>query len=248
MCKSVFQKLVPGVLGYQHKIKNDALTKIMRSGFFCHIHRNCSGDVDQQNVLSGKSLLINFAKKTMRKLSLSELNRLSPEQRKQAETIPLVVVLDNLRSMHNIGSVFRTADAFRIEAVFLCGITAQPPNREMQKTALGATESVNWQYFNTTPEAITYLKMLKYLVVSVEQAEGSIHLNDFLIPENQPIAVILGNEVEGVQQQILDESDFCIEIPQYGTKHSLNVSVTAGIVIWELFNRFTGNNTLKLNK
>lgn len=180
----------------------------------------------------------------MRKLSLIELNRLSPEQRKQAETIPVVVVLDNLRSMHNIGSVFRTADAFRIDAVFLCGITAQPPNREMQKTALGATESVNWKYFDSTAEAIIFLKSLNYLIVSIEQAEGSVHLNDFILPENQPIAVILGNEVEGVQQQILDKSDFCIEIPQYGTKHSLNVSVTAGIVIWELFNRFADNNTL----
>ena len=151
----------------------------------------------------------------MRKLKITELNRISAEEFKKADKLPLVVILDDIRSLHNIGSVFRTSDAFRIECIYLCGITATPPHPEMHKTALGAEFTVNWKYVNNAVDAVDNLRKEGYIVYSVEQAEG--------------------NEVKGVQQEVIDHSDGCIEIPQYGTKHSLNVSVTAGIVIWELF-------------
>ncbi len=173
----------------------------------------------------------------MRKLTLTELGRMSLEQHQQASKLPIVVVLDNLRSQHNIGSIFRTADAFRLEAVYLCGITAKPPNREMNKTALGATESVDWKYFSTTVEAVSTLKERKYTLIGVEQTTLSIPLGSFKLPATEGIALIFGNEVSGIEQEVLDMVETCIEIPQYGTKHSLNVSVSAGIVIWDVFTK-----------
>lgn len=171
----------------------------------------------------------------MRKLSIIELHRISAEEFKQARKLPLVVVLDNVRSLHNIGSVFRTADAFRIECIYLCGITACPPHPEMHKTALGAEFTVSWQYVENTVQAVDNLRAQGYVVYSVEQVEGSTMLDELTLDPARKYAVVLGNEVKGVQQEVVDHSDGCIEIPQYGTKHSLNVSVTAGIVMWDLF-------------
>lgn len=172
----------------------------------------------------------------MRKLRTIEMQRLTVEQFRNAEKMPLVVVLDDVRSMYNVGSVFRTCDAFRVEAIFLCGITATPPHNEIHKTALGAEESVTWQYFSTAQEAVRNLQNSGYSVFSIEQAEGSTKLEDLSTTLTNPqhkYAIVLGNEVKGVKQEIIDTSDGCIEIPQYGTKHSLNVSVTAGIVVYE---------------
>lgn len=171
----------------------------------------------------------------MRKLKITELNRLNIEEFKHAEKLPLAVVLDNVRSLHNIGSVFRTSDAFRVSDILLCGITATPPQQEIHKTALGAEDSVSWTYFKDTIEAVNFLKDNGFEVFSVEQVEGSIMLEDFVPSKDKKYAVIFGNEVKGVRQDVVDLCDGCIEIPQYGTKHSLNVSVTAGIVIWDLF-------------
>lgn len=170
-----------------------------------------------------------------RKLKITELNRISAEEFKKADKLPLVVILDNVRSLHNIGSVFRTSDAFRVECIYLCGITATPPHPEMHKTALGAEFTVDWKYVNNVVEAVDNLRREGYIVFSVEQAENSIMLEDMRLEQGKRYAVVLGNEVKGVQQEVIDHSDGCIEIPQYGTKHSLNVSVTAGIVIWDLF-------------
>lgn len=171
-----------------------------------------------------------------RKLKMEELNRMSSDEFREAEKFPVVVVLDNIRSMNNIGSFFRTADAFRLQELILCGITATPPHRDIHKTALGATESVAWRYFPTTLEAVDTLRKEGFLIISVEQAENSRKLNeDFEM--KPPVALIFGNEVDGVEQKAIDCSDFCVEIPQYGTKHSLNVTVCAGIVIWEFFKR-----------
>ena len=168
----------------------------------------------------------------MKKLRTIEMNRLSVEEFKQADKLPLIVVLDDVRSMHNVGSVFRTGDAFRIEAVYLCGITSTPPSAEIHKTALGAEDSVSWKYFKTALEALEALKADGYEVYSVEQAHGSTMLHSFTPIQNKKYAVILGNEVKGVHQEVVDASDGCLEIPQFGTKHSMNVSVTAGIIIW----------------
>lgn len=173
----------------------------------------------------------------MKKLKITELNRLSPEEFKTAAKIPLIVVLDNVRSMHNTGSVFRTADAFVVEAVYLCGITNVPPHPEIHKTALGAEDTVNWKYFEDTHESIVELKKEGYKVLAIEQVESSTMLTDFTVSDGQKYAVVLGNEVKGVQQSVVDMCDGCIEIPQFGTKHSLNVSVTGGIIIWEFFKR-----------
>ena len=170
-----------------------------------------------------------------RKLKITELNRISAEEFKKANKLPLVVILDNVRSLHNIGSVFRTSDAFRVECIYLCGITATPPHPEMHKTALGAEFTVDWKYVNNAVEAVDNLRQEGYVVFSVEQAEKSIMLENIQLEQGRRYAVVLGNEVKGVQQEVIDHSDGCIEIPQYGTKHSLNVSVTAGIVIWDLF-------------
>jgi 23S rRNA (guanosine2251-2'-O)-methyltransferase len=173
----------------------------------------------------------------MKKISLDELGRISLDDFRQSEKSSMVIVLDNIRSQHNIGSVFRTSDAFRIEKIYLCGISATPPNREIQKTALGATESVAWEYFEKTSLAIDELKKLGYVIISIEQVEGSTSLNKFIPEKNKKYALVFGNEVKGVEQGIVDLSDLCLEIPQFGTKHSFNVSVTAGIVMWDLFNK-----------
>lgn len=180
-------------------------------------------------------LIDDFCK--MRKLKLEELGRISVDDFKSLDKIPVVVILDNIRSMHNIGSVFRTSDAFIIERIYLCGITATPPNKEIRKTALGATESVEWEYVKEINELIPELKSDGFKILSIEQTEGSASLSDFKINSNEKYAVIFGNEVDGVQQSVIDQSDFCLEIPQGGTKHSLNVSVCAGIVLWEFYSK-----------
>jgi len=174
----------------------------------------------------------------MRKLKNSELGRLNVEDFKKTDKIPLIVILDNIRSLNNIGSVFRTSDAFLIEKIYLCGITAQPPHKEIHKTALGATESVSWEYVEDTLTLIENLRNLNIKVLSIEQAENSTMLQDFEIEPNQKYAVIMGNEVKGVQQKVVSASDYCIEIPQFGTKHSLNISVSCGVVLWDLFKKF----------
>ena len=173
----------------------------------------------------------------MRKLLNEELDRLSVEAFKTVDKIPFMLVLDNVRSLNNIGSVFRTADAFRLEGIYLCGITATPPHREIHKTALGATESVYWEYREETTDSIAELKEKGYQIYSVEQTDGSVLLDQVQISDKQKYALVFGHEIRGVDQQVVDMSDQCIEIPQYGTKHSLNISVAAGIVIWELFRR-----------
>ena len=176
-----------------------------------------------------------------RKLENSELPRKSQEEFKQAEKIPLMLVLDNVRSLHNVGSVFRTADSFLIEGIILCGITGQPPNKEIQKTALGATSTVNWQYFSNTMDAVAWLRENGYLVYAVEQTNFSIALQDFQVPSDRPVALVLGNEIDGVQQQVVDSCDGVIEIPQSGFKHSLNIAVAAGIVVWEIYKNYTNH-------
>ncbi|MFK8281569.1 RNA methyltransferase [Capnocytophaga cynodegmi] len=173
----------------------------------------------------------------MRKLANSELQRLEIEEFKKATKTPLIVILDNVRSLNNIGSVFRTCDAFLIEKIFLCGITATPPNKEIHKTALGATESVDWEYVESTISVVERLKSEGIRVISVEQTEKSVMLNDFQPNSATKYAVIFGNEVKGVEQEVVSASDGVIEIPQYGTKHSLNISVSAGIVIWDLWKK-----------
>lgn len=167
------------------------------------------------------------------KLSMDELGRMNAEEFRQKEKNKIVLVLDNIRSLNNVGSAFRTADAFLIDAIYLCGVTGNPPNKEIEKTALGATETVNWKHFKSTQEAIDELKSKHYYIASVEQAKDAVMLNRFNRPE-QPIALVFGNEVYGVEQDIINQSDVCIEIPQYGTKHSFNVSVSMGIVLWEM--------------
>lgn len=171
----------------------------------------------------------------MRKLTMNELNRLSVEDFRAIGKLPVVIVLDNIRSQNNTGSVFRTADAFRMEEVLLCGITATPPHREIHKTALGATESVKWRYMEQTADAVSELKNRGYRIVAVEQAEGSLLLQDYLPEPDEKIALVFGNEVNGIEDNILNMCDVCIEIPQFGTKHSINVSVAVGIVIWDIF-------------
>ena len=173
----------------------------------------------------------------MRKLKNEELDRLSIEAFKEAEKIPLVLVLDNVRSLNNIGSAFRTADAFLIEKIYLCGITGQPPHREINKTALGATDSVAWEYKKDTLSLVKALKEEGFTIFSIEQAENSISLEDFNPDGIAKIACVFGNEVFGVDQEVVNASDACLEIPQFGTKHSLNISVSIGIVVWELFTK-----------
>lgn len=168
-----------------------------------------------------------------KKKLVTEMGRIDREAFVKAEKLPLVVVLDNVRSLHNVGSVFRTGDAFRVERIVLCGITATPPSAEIHKTALGAEDVVEWQYFESTMDALAVLRGQGFRIYSIEQCEGSIALQDFLTQSGERYAVVLGNEVKGVQQAVVDASDGVIEIPQFGTKHSLNVSVTAGMVIWE---------------
>ena len=170
----------------------------------------------------------------MRKLSMDELGRKSITEFKAAEKQPIVVILDNIRSMHNVGSVFRTADGFLLEGIVLCGFTPQPPHRDIQKTALGATESVDWWYVQNTLDAVIDLKSKGYKVYAVEQVQGSISLEKFSGMNNAPVALVFGNEVEGVATEVIAACDACIEIPQEGMKHSFNISVAAGIVLWEM--------------
>lgn len=169
-----------------------------------------------------------------RKLESDELNRISPEKFKEASKLPVVIVLDNLRSLNNVGSVFRTSDAFRIEKIYLCGITAFPPNREIHKTALGAEDTVDWEYAEDTIEVIEKLRTENYRIFAAEQTENSISLETFRLSKTNKYALIFGNEVKGVQQAVIDLAEGCIEIPQFGTKHSFNISVSVGIILWEL--------------
>ncbi|MCB7482456.1 RNA methyltransferase [Christiangramia sediminis] len=172
-----------------------------------------------------------------RKLRNSELDRKSVDQFKEAEKTPIIVILDNVRSLNNIGSVFRTADAFLIQKIYLCGITAKPPHKDIQKTALGATETVSWEYVEDSLELVKKLKSEGVKVYSIEQAEGAIMLNDFQPENNKTCALVFGNEVKGVQQKVVSASDAVIEIPQLGSKHSLNISVSTGVVLWDLFSK-----------
>lgn len=171
----------------------------------------------------------------MRKLKNEELGRLTVEEFHESKKMPITIVLDNVRSANNVGSVFRSADCLGAKRILLCGITATPPNKDINKTALGATESVDWQYFTTTIDAIAQLRADGYTIMSVEQAEGSIALQDFKPNDGKKYALIFGHEVNGVAQEVVDASDGCIEIPQVGTKHSFNISVSAGIVMWDVF-------------
>lgn len=174
----------------------------------------------------------------MKKLKLQELNRLTIEEFKKTEKNAIVVVLDNVRSLNNIGSVFRSSDSFLIKQICLCGISATPPNKDIYKTALGAEQSVEWTYYENTLDCINDLKSKKYTVISVEQTDGSIILNNFQVKKSEKYALVFGHEVHGVNQDIVDKSDYCVEIPQFGTKHSLNISVCAGIVLWEFSKKF----------
>lgn len=175
----------------------------------------------------------------MRKLKNEELHRLSTTEFKNAEKSSIVIVLDNIRSLNNIGSVFRTADAFLVEKIYLCGITATPPHKDIRKTALGATESVDWEYAKTTLDVITDLKSKNYQILSVEQAENSIFLNELKIDVSKKYALIYGNEVKGVNQEVVNASDVVVEIPQFGTKHSLNISVSVGVTVWDVWSKLS---------
>ena len=219
----------------------------------------CDKSLQERNDSSSNDSSFFTLHSSFRKLRTIEMNRLSVEEFKHAEKLPLIVVLDDVRSLYNVGSVFRTSDAFRVEAIYLCGITATPPSTEIHKTALGAEDSVEWKYFKTANEAVEELHRNHYFVYSIEQVEGSTKLNELneecrMKNEESPrendssffilhsslkkFAVVFGNEVKGVHQSVIDMSDACLEIPQFGTKHSMNVSVTAGIVIWEFAKRF----------
>lgn len=171
----------------------------------------------------------------MKKLKLEELNRVDIAEFKQQEKLPIVVMLDNVRSMHNVGSIFRTCDGFSIEKIVLCGITAQPPHREIEKTALGATLAVEWEHFPNTLDAIEQFLGEGYEIIAVEQASGSTMLHTFLPVPTKKYVLIFGNEVEGVQDEVMEKIDACLEIPQFGTKHSFNIVISAGIVLWDLF-------------
>lgn len=170
----------------------------------------------------------------MRKLLNSELDRKSVEQFRNSEKSPFVLVLDNVRSQSNVGSIFRTADAFLAKAIYLCGITATPPHREIQKTALGATESVEWKHYANTSDAVTELRNEGYMIIGIEQTEGSVELQNMEIVNGENYALIFGHEVDGVDQEIINLCDACVEIPQFGTKHSFNIAISVGIVLWEL--------------
>jgi len=179
----------------------------------------------------------------LRKLKLDELNRASVIEFKAQNKLPVVVVLDNVRSMHNVGSIFRTCDGFAVEQVCLCGITGQPPHREIEKTALGATQSVNWVYYADPLQAVEQLRKDGYRIIAIEQAENSIILNTFETVKNEKYALIFGNEVNGVSDEVMKVIDACIEIPQFGTKHSFNIVVSAGIVLWDFFCQFVDSSS-----
>lgn len=173
----------------------------------------------------------------MKKLKNSELNRLGIDEFKKTKKIPLTIVLDNIRSLSNVGSVFRTSDAFLVDEIVLCGITATPPHKEIQKTALGATDSVNWSYEQSTLETVKALQAKGFIVWAVEQVDEKIRADDFELPSSSSIALVFGNEVKGVSDEVISQVDACLEIPQFGTKHSLNISISAGIIIWEIFKK-----------
>ena len=177
----------------------------------------------------------------MRKLKITDLHRLTVEEFHKVKKLPLIVVLDDIRSMHNIGSVFRTSDAFLVDKIYLCGITATPPHAELHKTALGAEDTVDWKYFESTVDAVNELHKDGFTVLSIEQVEGSTMLNNLVLDPEKKYAIVMGNEVKGVKQEVVDICDGCIEIPQYGTKHSLNVSVTTGIILWEFASKMMKN-------
>lgn len=178
----------------------------------------------------------------MRKLENNELNRPGAEEYQKVVKMPVTVVLDNIRSCHNIGSVFRTSDALLVEKIYLCGISSTPPDKEIRKTALGAENTVPWEYFASTAEAVVDLKAKGYTLIAIEQVENSISLKDYFPPQNTRLALVFGNEVKGVQQEIINKCDLAIEIPQFGTKHSFNISVSVGIVLWDLFNKIGATN------
>ncbi len=173
----------------------------------------------------------------MRKLKNEELSRLTSEEFKSHAKIPVVIILDNIRSMNNVGSAFRTSDAFLVEAIYLTGITARPPHRDINKTALGATDTVEWHYFTTTQEAVDYAKSKEFVIAAVEQADNSTYLHKFSPKLNTKYAFVFGNEAFGVEDTIVQEADICLEIPQFGTKHSLNISVSIGVVLWDVINK-----------
>ena len=173
----------------------------------------------------------------MRKLKLDELNRASVAEFKTAGKLPVTLVLDNVRSMHNVGSVFRTSDGFAVEHICLCGITAQPPHREIEKTALGATQSVSWSYHTDVVQAVLELREQGYNLLAVEQAENSTMLNEFNVVKGEKYALVFGNELNGVSEEVMNNLDYCIEIPQFGTKHSFNIVISAGIVLWDFFSK-----------
>ncbi len=175
----------------------------------------------------------------MHKLTVLEMNRLTADEFRRAEKTPLVVVLDNVRSMHNVGSVLRTADGFRVQMVCLCGITGCPPHPEIHKTALGAEDSVEWRYFRSTEECVSELKQAGFVIVSAEQVQDSVDMLEW--SESRPTAIVLGNEVKGVVQEVVDQSDYCLEIPQFGTKHSFNVSCAAAMIMWQYFSNYRKN-------
>lgn len=178
----------------------------------------------------------------MRKLKNSELDRLSVDGFKEAKKTPIIIILDNIRSLNNIGSVFRTSDAFLIEKIYLCGITATPPHKDIHKTALGSTDTVDWEYVESTLDLVEKLKADNVKICSIEQAEHATMLNDFIVETNTTYALVFGNEVKGVHQNVVNASDVVIEIPQYGTKHSLNISVSCGLVVWDLFSKLEGRS------
>lgn len=190
--------------------------------------------IKQRDVFSGAARLKN---RMMRKLNNEELPRLSVEEFRVANKIPVVIVLDHVRSCNNVGSIFRTSDALLIEKIYLCGITATPPDKEIHKTALGSENTVDWEYFVNTQDIIEILRNKGYTMIAVEQVEGSIELQDYEPSPNEKLALIFGNEVKGVQQEVVNLCDKTIEIPQFGTKHSFNISVSAGIVLWEIFKK-----------
>ena len=178
----------------------------------------------------------------MRKLKLDELKRVSVTEFKEQNKLPIVAVLDNVRSMHNIGSIFRTADGFAIESIYLCGITAQPPHREIEKTALGATQAMDWHYFENVQNALVHLQSEGYQIIAIEQAEKSVMLNKFTPERDKKYALIFGNEVHGVSPSAMQMIDTCIEIPQFGTKHSFNIVISAGIVLWDFYSKLISNS------
>ncbi len=188
-----------------------------------------------KNYITVLSLLSNLY--LMRKLKNEELNRVSIEEFKNTKKIPLVIVLDNVRSLNNVGSAFRTSDAFRVEKIYLCGITGQPPHREINKTALGATDSVNWEHVGNTLTLIQKLKTDGYQIISIEQADNSVMLQNFAPQKNENYCFVFGNEVFGVDDKVIEASNICIEIPQFGTKHSLNISVSLGVVVWDFYSK-----------